>query len=275
MEIAETSSGFQRRDSPKIAGSIAAFYVLVILLVVITIVASTAVVFLVLEERMHGRRRSRYRTAQAGSHPTKNQDRWYHRLFGQSGERYRDGEKGGRRTDGWIPAGTGDEWDTDSVESVLPKKFKSPSPSLQVNTLQYQPSIATKQSSITSPQRSHSLTSERSSSLIHGVRGLGCPDVYAPSPQHAIPSIQSQLYSPPSSPPSTMQYEPNWVLSTVPSNPVRVSTSPAPMSVSPVSFEEYTAEIYHPELHDNRKASSTSVPSIHTFERGTKFIEAL
>lgn len=238
----------------------------------VTVTASTAVAFLILDERRRGRWQYRGATSDQRNSQQTSSNNWYNRIFG---ERNRDLEKETttRGKQGWIPARTAEEWDDASDDSCSRRKTKSPVPSVGINTLEYTPSVKTvKYSQITSPQRSHSLASERSSNLVHGVRGLVYPDLYAPSPQRPIPSIHSQLYSPPSSPPSSVQHEPAWVLSTVAASPVLVSRSPIPMSVSPESFEEYSAEL-HLAPHNDRKSSSTSVPSVRTFEGGTKFIE--
>lgn len=249
---------------------IPAFYALIIILSLIVAVAFAAVLYLWLEERAHRRGDGRHAHKPVDDESIKDPSyippttRWYSRISGI----FSNGRKGGmrdigsiRRGQGWIQAGTSDEWETDSGEY-------SNSRALPSVPKEYNPSLNTKRTSATYsiPQRSlvHSFVSDRSSS---DVPALPYEDPSAPSNRYSIQSMYSQLLPPSPGPGSYSSHQPNCSISTVSATPVRISTSP-PMPSSPVSIEYAISDSHHSsEFHQK--------PSLHTFGGGTKFIEAL
>jgi len=259
-------------NGPKINGSAAAFYALVIALSLVIAVAFAAVLYLLLEERANRRADGRH-TRKPVDDGSVNQPttRWYKRIFGMGSNGYKDGVQDigtSRRGQGWIQAGTTDEWESDSGEDTKPRALSS-------HPRQYNPSIDTKRTSATYsiPQRSlvYSFVSDRSSILPSDIPALPYEDPNAPSVRYSIPSIHSQLLPPPSGPTYHAAHHPNWSISTVSATPVRISTSPLPSS--PVSIEYEISD-----SHDGSELASETLsqkPSLRTFEGGTKFIEAL
>ncbi|CAA7260843.1 unnamed protein product [Cyclocybe aegerita] len=295
-----------RRETPKINGSSAAFIALVVVLVLIIVVSCTAVIFLLREERAQDEEALRHRhrsREEPSSYPQKSQ-RWYTRIFGlptykaaRSGESPSRSDKVkkykmGRHGQGWVQAGSGNEWDSDSGDDFpSPRKTQNiPGPSAAaMRTRDYDPSLGTPSNSSTAgspfpyhptqsrsphpiPPRVYSPVSDTSSNHSmrgydpHGVRGLSYPEHYAPSVQGAtLPSIASQLYSPPSSPsPSSdhHHYTPANTRRSIPGTSGTLESEPSNDSMNSSRVPP-------------RSFASQSIPSVRTFEGGTKFIEGL
>jgi len=268
-----TDSGPDSHDGPKINGSAAgtAFYALIIVLSLVTIVAFAAALYLLLEEREHQRAAGRHMHRSVEDEAVKDQPttRWYHRIFGMRSNgnkgRLRDGPS--RRGQGWIQAGTTDEWESDSGEDFKSNALSSP-------TKERNPYRTSAMYSL--PRRSlvYSFISDRSSVLPSDLPVLPYEDPHAPSIRHSVPSICSQLLPSSSGPISHPAHQPNWSISTVQSaTPVRISTS-APMPSSPVSIEHASSDLSH-NASDLAEMVVAQKPSLRTFEGGTKFIEAL
>ncbi|KAF8162799.1 hypothetical protein B0H34DRAFT_794574 [Crassisporium funariophilum] len=271
----DTPLVFVKRQTPKIAGSSTAFIVVVVVLVLIIVISCTAVAYLLREsaredeEIAHRQNRNRYLQPSASydpSHPLTSK-KWSSRISGvfsfQRRSRIARPDKSrsmlGHSSQGWIQAGNGNDWDSDSQEALPTLKNKFNTTRM---TEQQQSPIATPRSSLvgaysyTAAPRLSSPTSDAASSIRydpHGVRGLN-PDQYSLSPQPTLQSIQSQLYSPTSSP----------ALSPVP----RLTQSPVPLEISePINVNDEGARRSNPQ--------SQSAPTHQTFGGGTKFIEAL
>lgn len=239
--------------------------------------AFASVVYLLLEERAYRRAGGRHlhrpvdETVKNPSYqPTTT--KWYKRIFGMGfrGRKDRTRDTGSSlREQGWIQAGTTDEWESDSGED-----FSKPG-ALTYPSKESNPSLDTKRTSAASslPRRSlvYSFVSDRSSVLPSDLPVLPYEDPHAPSIRYSIPSIYSQLRPPSLGSVSDPAHQPNCTISTISTTPVRILSSPR-MPSSPVSIEHAPFE-----LPDNSDPVETlpHKPSLRTFEGGTKFIEAL
>lgn len=260
-------------DGPKINGSAAAFYALIIVLSLVIVAVFAAVIYLLLEETTHWRSESRrmdqpvnYESVKDPSYPPN--PRWYKSIFGICSSRNKDGKRiicTSRRGQGWIQAGTTDEWESGSAEESKPPKSRA----LSSLPKEYNPSLTTKRTSAaySLPRRSfaHSFVSDKSSVFPSDLPTVPYDDANAPSIRH---SMYSQLLPRSPSPPLHLA---NCTISTVSANPVRISVTPRMVS-SPVSIEHAYSDSNH-----GSDASETLIqkPSLRTFEGGTKFIEAL
>ena len=201
--------------------------------------------------------------------PDQASTKWYKRILNMAFSPLRRNRHG----QGWVQAGTKDEWEWDSGDEFTPPKHSMATVSTNfMNSEEYDPSLNTGESSTAChlPQNSrmNSFSSDRSTTLPFDVPYT---DLYTPSSQHAIYGIQSKF--PISVPPSTSySYQPTWVISTVTSNPVMISTSPAPIPASPQTIEVVPSE---DTSHSDDGTQVQSPTSTRTFDGGTRFIEAL
>ena len=239
------------------------------------VIASTAVLLLALAEKTHRKLRVGKEKVMQNDDGSSCKDadqastKWYKRILNMAFSPLRRNRHG----QGWVQAGTKDEWEWDSGDEFTPPKHSMATVSTTfMNPEEYDPSLNTGESSTAChlPQNSrmNSFSSDRSTTLPFDVPYT---DLYTPSSQHAISDIQSKL--PISVPPPTFHsYQPTWVISTVTSNPVIISTSPAPIPASPQTIEVVPSE---DTSHSDNGTQVQSPTSTRTFDRGTKFIEAL
>ncbi|TFK34916.1 hypothetical protein BDQ12DRAFT_689053 [Crucibulum laeve] len=265
---------FVKRGSPKIGGSVVGFIVLVVVLVLVIIISGTAVVYLLREnmtsDKRLRRQRKKYPTQSmpysipfnCPSRPPTSRLERLRKLFtirstdvAEDADIHSRIKMGRGGVDGWLPAGSGSDW-SESIDD-LPRSRGESTPAGGMrglsSPLASPRSILSRQSS-PSPQIS-SLASDSSTSLsvrfdLHGVRGLPYPDKFAPSPHTSRPIVHSQLSSSSSSSSPSL-------------SPVR-TRSPEPMPGSPQNVNGLA-----------RQFATQSGTSMHTFESGTKFIEAL
>ncbi len=233
------------------------------------VIASTAVLLLALEEKTYRKpwvgKKKVMQNDDVSSREDPNQasTKWYKRILNMVFSPLRRNLHG----QGWVQAGTKDEWDSGD-EFIPPKHSMATVSTTFMSPKEYDSSLNTGESSTAChlPQNSrmNSFSSDRSTTLPFDVPYT---DLYAPSLQYAIPSVQS--ISIPS--PTSYSYQPTCVISTVTSNPVTIST---PIPASPQTIEVVPSE------DTSHSDNGTQVPlqsptSIRTFDRGTKFIEAL
>jgi len=243
------------------------------------IIASCTAVFLLLrEERTQDQESQHYRSRSRpdSSYSKAASGKWYSRILDLSGSGSRSKHtrsdksqtKDARRGQGWLQPVKSAGWDSDSdEEQPTPKVQLNNHSSATVRMKEYEHSTNTMRPSTggSSPapvSRAFSASSDISFSTMHlesqPIRNLGYTDVYAPTPQRSIPSIQSQVNSPSTSPsPPGVLRQPNRMLST---SPISVQNVP---STDP-SIEGAV-----------RQFSTHSGLSVRTFESGSKFIEAL
>jgi len=274
----DTASGPVGHEGPKINGSAPAFYALIIVLSLVIAVAFAAVIYLLLEERADRRSEDRHMHRPVDDESVKDPSyqpttKWYKRIFGMGSNGNQDGVRDmgtNHRGQGWIQAGTTDEWESNESAEESKSRGQPSSPPQE-----YNPSLVTKRTSATYslPRRSlvYSFVSDRSSVLPSDLPVLPYEDASAPSIRYSIPSIYSQLL--PSSPGSVSHcaHQLNCTISTVSATPVRISTT-ARMPSSPVSIGHAPSD-----SHDGSDLAETmsQKPSLRTFEGGTKFIEVL
>lgn len=162
--------------------------------------------------------------------------------------------KMGKGGQGWVQAGSGDEWDDDSGDERrrtegLPqlREVSGQVPQVGLSPAFDKPFSTTIFSSYPT---SESNSSDRVD--LHALPGLSYKDGQSPSPQSTLPNIHTQISSASSSgAPSPA--------------PIRTA-SPEPI---PGSSTDNLAD------KDGRKFSTQSVVSVRTFQGGTKFIESL
>jgi len=250
-----------RREVPKIAGSSSAFIVVIVVLVAIITVSCSAIIYFLREEGALGSRvarfRRRYHTQPLvdGDLPSPRQSKkWYSSFWGSRDQNNhvqldKSTTMMGHRGQGWTQ-GNNSDWNIDSTDERA-LRFPEGTQSIPLRMSEQELS-----GSVYTP-RVHSLTSDSASSVRydpHAVHGLPYPERYALSPQPTILSLQSQLYSPtPSSPSSPV--------------PRQIMRSPEPIA----------NESSHGSSHDSVRDSLTqSVPPVlHTLGSGTKFFESL
>ncbi|KAH9483645.1 hypothetical protein JR316_0003115 [Psilocybe cubensis] len=269
----ENAALVAKREIPKINGSAT---VLVVVLVLIILVACSAIAYILRadmaedEEALTQSSRGRYRISREGQSYPKRSRNWLSDILHLPRSRQRSPKMRsdkprivvGHAGQGWIPAGSGNDFDFDSSDNLPSQKRNQSTPTKTRLADQDTSSLATPRSSIAGSQqhvsRMYSSTSDATSSVRfdpHSLRGLSYADTSL-SAQGIIPSIQSQLYSPPSSP----------SLSPIPHDP-----SQTPLT----TLESLKHSRSLDSLDGPSQLLASTRPSVRTFEGGTKFIEAL
>jgi len=278
--IFSDSASIVKREIPRINGSAAAFIALVVVLVIIILVSCSAVIYILREdlasdaEALTRGNRGRYQIS--GSHENARSSRnWLLRTLRVPGSRQRtpklrsDKSRNivGRPGQGWVQTGNGTDSDFDSSDD-LPSGNRNPTiTSTKMRMVDYDSSsVATPRSSnvgsIPHVSRVYSSTSDAASSVPldpHGLRSFSYADQSSLSAHGIIPSIQSQLYSPPSS---------------ISLSPIALGSSRTALA-SPESMERSLSNDSIDYGGGPFSTPSGSHPSVRTFEGGTKFIEAL
>ncbi|PPQ82375.1 hypothetical protein CVT25_008336 [Psilocybe cyanescens] len=267
-----------KREIPKINGSAAAFITLVVVLVIIIIAACSAVIYILRvdmaedEEALTRGSRGRYQMSREGPSYPKRSKNWFSDILHIPGTRQRSPKVRsdkprivvGHAGQGWIHAGSGNDSDFDSSDNLPSQKRNQSTPASTKMRLADQDtsSLVTPRSSNAGSfphmSRMYSSTSDAASSVRfdpHGLRGLSYAD-NSLSAQGIIPSIQSQLYSPPSSPSLS---------------PITHDLSQTPLT----TLESLRQSRSNESLIGPSNLLTPTRPSVRTFEGGTKFIEAL
>ncbi|KAF8968263.1 hypothetical protein BDZ97DRAFT_1755318 [Flammula alnicola] len=276
---------FAKREIPMIGGSSAAFIAIVVILVVVIAIACTAVVILLREdmaedgEALTRRARGRYHLSGFHGPSVFNSTRdWFTRVLGISGSHQRvENDRAdksriikGHPRQGWLQAGNGSDWDSDSIDDRPTGKQKNATASTMVRMMDREPSMGTPRSSNAGSfphlSRVYSPGSDTASSVrfdLNSARGIPYAEPSSLSRQGIIPSIQSHLYSSPST---------------------QSSPSPSPAPRQPASRMALTSAESLGGFSSNDSADNIGIsnpfaapsqPSIRTFKGGSKFIEAL
>ncbi|KAK0473997.1 hypothetical protein IW261DRAFT_1569364 [Armillaria novae-zelandiae] len=239
----------EKRGTPKIGGSVGGFIALVVGLSLIILISCVAIFFLLREgqssdeERATRRRRYRQQALEYTYGPTASPQpaSWSSKVKSVFGGNSSSGQ-GSKR--GWVQAGSGDEWETESIEQHPGISQRG---SMQMT---YSPPLD-------APFHPPLQPSESASSVPFDIQGVPIlpylTSLSSPSPRPSLPNIHSRISSPtPSDPLSPIH---DRVVSPEPIAPAHVD--------SPV------------EHHEGRKLSDQSATSVRTFNGGTKFLEAL
>ncbi|SJL04942.1 uncharacterized protein ARMOST_08313 [Armillaria ostoyae] len=243
----------EKRGTPKIGGSVGGFIALVVGLSLIILISCIAI-FLLLregqssdEERAARRRRYRQQALQYTYGPTASPQpaSWSSKVRSVFGVNSSSG-KGSKR--GWVQAGSGDEWETESIEEGrLQHPDISQRGSMQMT---YSPPLD-------APFHPPLQPSESASSVRFDIQSVPVlpylRSLSSPSPHPSLPNIHSRISSPTPSDPLSPVHD--RVVSPEPIAPAHVD--------SPI------------EHHEGRKLSEQSATSVRTFNGGTKFLEAL
>ncbi|KAK0441389.1 hypothetical protein EV421DRAFT_1904847 [Armillaria borealis] len=243
----------EKRGTPKIGGSVGGFIALVVGLSLIILISCIAI-FLLLregqssdEERAARRRRYRQQALEYTYGPTASPQSasWSSKVRSVFGVNSGSG-KGSKR--GWVQAGSGDEWETESLEEGrLQRPDISQRGSMQMT---YSPPLD-------APFHPPLQPSESASSVRFDIQSVPVlpylRSLSSPSPHPSLPNIHSRISSPTPSDPLSPVHD--RVVSPEPIVPAHVD--------SPV------------EHHEGRKLSEQSATSVRTFNGGTKFLEAL
>ncbi|KAJ3719936.1 hypothetical protein C8R42DRAFT_672202 [Lentinula raphanica] len=243
------------RGEPKIGGSVGGFIALVVCLILVIIIASTAT-FLLLRQEIHDeatatrrRRRHQHQAAPPSSYvydpsstPSKSWLASVKARFSSSvGSISYSAARKIKSHDGWVQAGSGDEWD-DDMRDVEQLRHLGPSDSQYATA--YSPPLDP-------PFRPPGNLTPESASTIQ------------PHTSYITDSrIPNRFMSEPSPFPSSIlrSYE----MPIIPRSASPEAVSPSPRSPSHAIFES-----------QNRKDSTNSDISTRTFSSGTKFVEGL
>lgn len=278
-----------KRETPKIGGSAAAFVALVTILVLIIVISCSAVVYLMLEDVSHdpeSQNRNRPARYQLSAHPS---DSTHHgsaqtyfrgildKISGsrKSSSDIRKDKPGISRKSrglGWLQAGSGSDWDSDSPDERQAARKPMSQSSYNSTAMTMQDSNSMSLVTLPTPNADadafpplFSRLSSPSSDAFdpHSIRGLSYADQLPTSSslRTLVPSIPSQPHSPQSS---------QFSLS-------RSLNEPKPSEIataSPASLERISS----PDPTDNDgdpPSADPPRPLIRTFESGSRFIEEL
>ncbi|KAK0229086.1 hypothetical protein EDD85DRAFT_957500 [Armillaria nabsnona] len=242
----------EKRGTPKIGGSVGGFIALVVGLSLIILISCIAI-FLLLregrssdEERAARRRRYRQQALEYTYGPTASPQpaSWSSKVRSVFGGNSGSG-KGSKR--GWVQAGSGDEWETESIEEGRLHPDISQRGSMQMT---YSPPLD-------APFHPPLQPSESASSVRFDIQSVPVlpylRTLSSPSPLSSLPNIHSRISSPTPSDPLSPVHD-------------RV------VSPEPIALAHVDSPIEH---HEGRKLSDQSATSVRTFNGGTKFLEAL